>query len=53
VFIPLGLRLNLLNLAPWLFTLPIPFAVLIASGGTIARTLSRLDPITIIEKRQA
>jgi ABC-type lipoprotein release transport system permease subunit len=53
VFIPLGLRLNLLNLAPWLFTLPIPFAVLIASGGTSARMLASLDPITAIEKRQA
>jgi ABC-type lipoprotein release transport system permease subunit len=51
VFTPLGLRLNLLNLTPWLFTLPIPIAVLVASGGTIARTLSKLDSVAIIERR--
>jgi hypothetical protein len=51
VFMPLGLRLNLLNLTPWLFTLPIPVAVLVASGCTIARTLSRLDSVAIIERR--
>jgi ABC-type lipoprotein release transport system permease subunit len=50
VFKPLGLRLNLLNLTPWLFTLPIPVAVLLASGGTIARTLSKLDSVAIIER---
>jgi ABC-type antimicrobial peptide transport system permease subunit len=53
VFRPLGLRLNLLNLAPWLFTLPVPVAVLIASGGTSARMLASLDPIAVIEKREA
>jgi hypothetical protein len=51
VFVPLGLRLNLFNLTPWLFTLPIPVAVLAATGGTIARMLSRLDPVSIIERR--
>jgi len=51
VFAPLGLRLNLLNLTPWLFTLPIPVAVLAATTGTTARTLSKLDPVSIIERR--
>ncbi len=51
VFMPLGLRFNLFNLMPWLFTLPIPVAVLAVTTGTIARTLSKLDPVSIIERR--
>jgi hypothetical protein len=51
VFAPLGLTFDLFNLTPWLFTLPIPVAVLTVTGGTIARTLSRLDPVAIIERR--
>jgi hypothetical protein len=51
VFEPLGLRVEFLNLTPWLFTLPIPVAVLAASTGTIARTLSKLDPVSIFERR--
>jgi hypothetical protein len=51
VFTPLGLRINLFNLTPWLFTLPIPVAVLAVTTGTIARTLSRLDPVSVIERR--
>jgi len=52
VFAPLGLRLDFFNLTPWLFTLPIPVAVLAVNGGTIARTLSKLDPVSIIERRE-
>ncbi len=52
VFKPLGLRLDFFNLTPWLFTLPIPVAVLGATTGTTARTLSKLDPVSIIERRQ-
>jgi ABC-type lipoprotein release transport system permease subunit len=51
VFAPLGLRLDLFNLSPWLFTLPIPIAVFAATTGTTARTLYRLDPVSIIERR--
>jgi hypothetical protein len=51
IFKPLGLRLDFFNLTPWLFTLPIPVAVLAASAGTTARTLSKLDPVAIIERR--
>jgi hypothetical protein len=43
--------LNFFNPTPWLFTLPIPVAVLAASAGTIGWTLSRLDPVAIIERR--
>jgi ABC-type lipoprotein release transport system permease subunit len=51
VFKPLGLRLDFFNLTPWLFTLPIPVAVLAATTGTTVRTLSQLDPVSIIERR--
>jgi hypothetical protein len=43
--------LNFLNLLPWLFTLPIPLAVIGVGAGTISRTLSRLDPVSVIERR--
>ncbi|MBN1815654.1 MAG: ABC transporter permease [Anaerolineae bacterium] len=52
VFAPLGLRLNMLNVTPWLFTLPVPLAVVAVSGGTIGWMLARLDPVTVIEGRQ-
>ncbi len=51
IFGPLGFRLDFSNLTPWLFTLPIPVAVLAASAGTIGWTLSRLDPVSVIERR--
>lgn len=51
VFTSLGLELNLFNTTPWLFTLPIPIAVLVATSITISRVLSKLDPISIIERR--
>ena len=51
VFAPQGLTFNLLNFTPWLYTLPIPVAVLVITAGTTAWTLSRLDPMSIIERR--
>jgi len=51
VYGPRGLSLDFFNLTPWLFTLPIPLAVVTASAGTIARMLRRLDPVSIIERR--
>jgi hypothetical protein len=51
VYAPIGLNLNLYNPWPWLFTLPIPVAVVAASTGTVAWTLSRLDPVAVIERR--
>ena len=48
---PLGLKLNPFSALPWVSTLPIPVAVLAATAGTTARTLSRLDPVSIIERR--
>jgi ABC-type lipoprotein release transport system permease subunit len=51
VYAPRGLTLDLTNIVPWLFTLPIPLAVVVASAGTIAWALSRLDPVSVIERR--
>jgi ABC-type antimicrobial peptide transport system permease subunit len=51
VYVPRGMTLSLTNVTPWLFTLPIPIAVVAASTGTITWALSRLDPVTVIEMR--
>ena len=51
VYGPRGLTLDFFDAAPWLLTLPIPLAVTLASVGTIARMLSRLDPVAVVERR--
>ena len=51
VYVPRGMSVNLYNPWPWLFTLPIPVAVVAASAGTIAWMLSKLDPVAVIERR--
>ncbi|MFC1975170.1 FtsX-like permease family protein [Chloroflexota bacterium] len=51
LYTPLGTSLDWTNPTPWLFTLPIPIAVVAASAGTIAWVLSRLDPVAVIERR--
>jgi ABC-type lipoprotein release transport system permease subunit len=51
VFAPKGLSLNFFNLKPWVLTFPVPIAVVAVGTGTIARTLRRLDPVAIIERR--
>jgi len=51
LFAPKGLSLDHFDPAPWLFTLPIPLTVVAASTGMIARMLSKLDPVSVIEKR--
>jgi ABC-type lipoprotein release transport system permease subunit len=51
VYAPRGLSLDSANLAPWLFTFPIPLAVVTVSTGTISRMLSKLDPVATIERR--
>jgi tellurite resistance protein TehA-like permease len=51
IYAPRGMSLDFSNPAPWLFTLPIPLAVVAASTGVVAYTLSRLDPVSIIERR--
>jgi hypothetical protein len=51
IYTPLGTSVDLTNPTPWLFTLPIPIAVVGASASTIAWALSRLDPVAVIERR--
>jgi ABC-type lipoprotein release transport system permease subunit len=51
LYTPLGTSLDWTNLTPWLFTLPIPLAAVAASAGTVTWTLSKLDPVAIIERR--
>jgi ABC-type lipoprotein release transport system permease subunit len=51
IYAPRGMSLDFSNPAPWLFTLPIPLAVIAASTGVVAWTLSRLDAVSIIERR--
>ncbi|MBN1889188.1 MAG: hypothetical protein JW850_14440 [Thermoflexales bacterium] len=50
-YAPLGLRFNVFNPTPWLYTLPVPVAVFAANVGTVARMLARLDSVAIIEGR--
>ena len=51
LYTSLGLTFNLFNITPWLYTLPIPIAVLVVTTATTAQTLSRLDPVAVIERR--
>jgi ABC-type lipoprotein release transport system permease subunit len=51
VFAPKGLSLNFFNPVPWALTFPIPLAVVAVGTITIARMLSKLDPVAIIERR--
>ncbi len=51
VYAPKGLSLNFSNPVPWALTFPIPLAVIAVGTGTIARMLSKLDPVAIIERR--
>ena len=51
LYTPLGTSLDWTNPTPWLFTLPLPIAIVAASTGTIGWALSRLDPVAIIERR--
>jgi len=51
LYTPSGLRLDFFSLTPWLYTLPIPIAVLAVSSGAVGWVLSKLDPVSIIERR--
>jgi ABC-type lipoprotein release transport system permease subunit len=51
VYAPVGLGLDLFNPTPWLYTLPVPVAVLAVSAAAVGWSLSRLDPIAVIERR--
>lgn len=47
---PRGMATEFTNPMPWLFTIPVPIMVLIASTAAIAWSLFRLDPVSIIER---
>jgi len=51
VYGPRGLNLDFFSPTPWLLTMPLPITVVLASVGTIAWMLSKLDPVAIIERR--
>jgi len=51
VYAPRSLTLDFFSPVPWLLTIPVPLAVVLASVGTIAWMLHRLDPVAIIERR--
>ncbi len=51
VYDPAGLQLRLFSPTPWLFTLPVPLAVILAGGIALAVMLSRMDAVEIIERR--
>lgn len=52
IYNPLGLTFRMFNIIPWLYTLPIPIAVMVVTTATTVRALSGLDPVTVIEKRE-
>ncbi|NIN95389.1 MAG: hypothetical protein GTN93_24250, partial [Anaerolineae bacterium] len=51
IYTPKGLSLNLLDPTPWLFTLPIPLVIVGAGAGVTSWVVSKLDPVSVIEKR--
>lgn len=51
VYDPAGLQLRFFSPTPWLFTLPVPLAVILAGGIALAVMLSRMDAVEIIERR--
>ena len=51
VYTPRGLTLNFFNLTPWLLTMILPITIVLVNAGTITWVLSKLDPVSIIERR--
>lgn len=51
VYLPMGFRLDVWNPTPWLFTLPIPLAILAVGTAAVSWTFARLDPVATIERR--
>jgi hypothetical protein len=45
------LSVRFANPVPWLLTLPMPLSVVAVSSGLVGRVLSRLDPVSVIERR--
>jgi hypothetical protein len=51
LFAPKGMALNFASPAPWASTIPLPLAVIGVSAGLVVRMLSKLDPVSLIERR--
>jgi ABC-type lipoprotein release transport system permease subunit len=51
VFAPKGMAFDVFNPVPWVFTLPLPLVVVLVGVGLVARTLRKLDPVAVIERR--
>jgi ABC-type antimicrobial peptide transport system permease subunit len=51
VYGPRSLIMDFFNPTPWLLTLSLPLTVILISTGTIAWMLSRLDSVSIVERR--
>ncbi len=51
LFAPKGMALDLASPAPWVSTVPLPLVIIGVSAGLLVWMLSRLDPVTIIERR--
>lgn len=51
VYDPAGLQLNFFSPTPWLFTLPVPAAVILAGDVALVVMLARMDAVEIIERR--
>ena len=50
LFYNLGMELNLLNLAPFFFVLPIPLLVVALTFLSVRRIFARLDAVAIVER---
>ena len=51
LYAPRGVNLHFFNPIPWLFTTPLPVSMILANAVTVARTLSKLDAVSVIEMR--
>jgi hypothetical protein len=51
VYGPRSLTMDFFNLTPWLLTMSLPLTVVLISTGTIAWMFSRLDSVSIVERR--
>jgi ABC-type lipoprotein release transport system permease subunit len=51
VYGPRSLSIDFFNLMPWLLTMSLPLTVVLISTGTIAWMLSKLDAVSIVERR--
>jgi ABC-type antimicrobial peptide transport system permease subunit len=51
LFAPKGMSLDFASPAPWVSTIPLPLAIIAVGAMLVVWMLSRLDPVSIIERR--